>query len=103
MVQQGHASDLTEAQWVRLAPLLPPPGVGPPCQHEPRVIVNAILYVLRTGCQWRLLPHDFPPWSLVYYYFWKWRNEGGWEPIMATLRQQERASAARPGTQCGDH
>lgn len=95
MVQQGYASDLTEAQWARLAPLLPPPGVGPPRQHEPRVIVNAILYVLRTGCQWRMLPHDFPPWSSVYYYFWKWRNEGVWEPIMATLREQERVRQQR--------
>ena len=90
MAKAGYATDLTDAQWTQLAPLLPPPGVGPPPRHEQRVIVNAILYVLRTGCQWRMLPHDFPPWSTVYHHFRKWRDEDVWEPVQQALRRQER-------------
>ena len=90
MVPKRYATDLTDAQWTRLAPLVPPPGVGPPLRHEQRVLINAMLYVLRSGCPWRLLPHDFPPWSTVYHHFRKWRNEGVWEAIMHALRRQER-------------
>ena len=103
MAQPGYASDLTEAQWARLAPLLPPPGVGPPRQHEPRVIVNAILYVLRTGCQWRMLPHDFPPGrrSTITSGSGATRGSGNrsWRPCAS----RSGAPAARPGAQCGDH
>jgi transposase len=95
MAQPGYDSDLTDAQWARLAPLLPPPGIGHPQQHDLRVIVNAILYVLRTGCQWRLLPKDFPPWSTVYHHFRKWRDEGTWEEVMHALRRQERQRVGR--------
>ncbi len=69
MTKPGYDSDLTDAQWAQPSPLLPPPGRGRPRQHELRVLINAILYVLRTGCQWRMLPHDFPPWSTVYHHF----------------------------------
>ena len=88
--QAGYATDLTEAQWAHLSPLLPAPGVGRPRQHDLRVLLNAILYVLRTGCQWRMLPHDFPPWSTVYHHFRKWRDDDTWEPVMHALRRQER-------------
>ena len=90
MAPTGDATDLTDAQWTRLAPLVPPPGVGPPLRHEQRVLINAMLYGLRSGCPWRLLPHDFPPWSTVYPHCRKWRNEGVWEAIMHALRRQER-------------
>ena len=90
MTPKGYPTDLTEAQWAQLRPLLPPPGIGPPLRHEQRVLVNAILYILRSGGPWRLLPHDFPPWSTVYHHFRKWRNEGVWQEVMHTLRHQER-------------
>ena len=90
MAQKCYPTDLTEAQWAQLAPLLPPPGIGPPLRHAQRVLVNAILYVLRSGCPWRLLPHDFPPWSTVYHHFRKWRDEGVWAEVMHALRRQER-------------
>ena len=90
MARKRYPTDLTEGQWAQLAPLLPPPGIGPPLRHEQRVLVNAILDVLRSGCPWRLLPHDFPPWSTVYHYFRKWRDEGVWTEVMPALRRQER-------------
>ena len=90
MARKRYPTDLTEGQWAQLAPLLPPPGIGPPPRHEQRVLVNAILYVLRSGCPWRLLPHDFPPWSTVYHHFRKWRDDGVWTEVMHALRRQER-------------
>ena len=95
MTKPGYDSDLTDAQWAHLSPLLPPPGLGRPRQHEVRVLINAILYVLRTGCQWRLLPHAFPPWSTVYHHFRKWRDDDTWEPVMQALRQQVRVHSDR--------
>ncbi len=95
MAKQSYDTDLTDAEWDYLSPLLPPPGLGRPRQHDLRVILNAIRYVLRTGCQWRLLPKDFPPWSSVYYYFWKWRDDDVWEPVMQALRRQERVHSDR--------
>ena len=70
--------------------MLPPPGIGPPLRHEQRGLVNAILYVLRSGCHWHLLPHDFPPWSPVYHHFRKWRDDGVWTEVMHALCRQER-------------
>ena len=97
MATRGYASDLTDAQWATLAPLLAPSGLGRPLQHDLRVLTNAILYVLRTGCQWRMLPQDFPPWSTVYHHFRKWRDSGTWEAVTQTLRQQVRsARSGRP-------
>jgi putative transposase len=55
-----------------------------------REVVNAILYFVRTGCQWRNLPHDFPPWGTVHYYYRRWRLDGTWEEVHATLREQVR-------------
>ena len=95
MAQKRYLTDLTEGQWAQLAPLLPPPGIGPPLRHEQRVLVNAILYVLRSGCPWRLLPHDFPPWSTVYHHFRKWRDDGVWPEVMHALRRQERQRCDR--------
>ena len=79
-----------------LAPLVPAskPG-GRPAQHERRELVNAILYVLRAGGAWRLLPHDFPPWQTVYHYFRVWRLDGTWERINAVLRERVRVRAGR--------
>ena len=82
MPRPAYPSDLTDAEWAILAPLVPAPKPGgrPPA-HPRREIVNAILYVLRTGCQWRALPHDLPPWGTVWWYFRQWREDGTWEQI----------------------
>ncbi len=66
-----------------------------PITYPRREIVNAIFYLLRTGCAWRLLPHDFPPWRIVYYYFWRWRKAGIWEKIHDTLRGDLRQAEGR--------
>ena len=99
MARKPYTSDLTEAQWQQLAPLLPPrkPLGRPPhvCRRE---IVNAILYVLRAGCAWRNLPHDFPDWRLVYHYFRTWRQEGVWERIHEALRPRVRRRQGRAPT-----
>src|SRR4051794_26882022 len=72
-----YDTDLTDAQWDILRPLLPPPtGAGRPRTTDLREALNAILYVLRSGCAWDLLPHDFPPAGTVYDYFSRWRRDG---------------------------
>ncbi len=96
---QGYPSDLSEQEWAILEPLIPPakPG-GRPRSVDMRQILNAILYVDRTRCQWRALPHDLPPWSTVWTYFRTWRNDGTWERIHTTLREQGRLKQGREPT-----
>lgn len=72
----------------------PKPG-GRPITYPRREIINAIFYLLRTGCAWRLLPHDFPLWRIVFYYFGSWRKAGIWEKIPDTLRGDLRQAAGR--------
>jgi putative transposase len=95
----AYWTDLTEREWAVLRPLLPPakPG-GRPRSSDLRLILNAIFYVLRSGCPWRLLPRDFPPWPTVYDYFRKWRIAGVWEPLNTALREQVRTLAGRQPT-----
>jgi len=89
--RRPYPSDLTEAQWRLVEPLLPPaPGGGRPRTIDPREVVDAILYVDKTGCPWRALPHDFPPEGSVRHYFHAWRRGGVWERILDTLRQRVR-------------
>jgi transposase len=91
-----YASDTQAAGWEQIAPLLPPPRrLGRPRQWELRVIVDAILYLLWTGCQWRALPKDFPPYSTVQGYFYRWRDEGAWERVSLTLVARARQQAGR--------
>src|ERR1035438_2836536 len=74
-----YPSDLDDAEWAVLEPLLPPVrdgGRGRPAVHPRRAVVNAIVYLDRTGCAWRYLPKDFPPWQTVYGYFATWRDNG---------------------------
>ena len=79
-----------------LAPLLPPPlPGGRPRTTELRAILNAIFYVLRSGCQWRLLPREFPAWGTVYHYFRIWKNTGVWTGIQRTIYEQVRTEAGR--------
>jgi putative transposase len=96
MERHIYPSDLSDAQWEILAPLIPPakPG-GRPRSSDMREVVNAIFYVVRSGCAWRMLPHDLPPWGTVWYYFHKWRIAGTWQQIHDTLRGQVRTAAGR--------
>src|SRR5512143_3435136 len=96
MTRKRYPSDLTTRQWNRLKVLLPPakPG-GRPRSVDLREILNGILYILRGGCAWRLMPHDLPPWSTGYDYFRKWRNSGLWQRGHDTLRDQVRHKAKR--------
>jgi len=91
-----YATDVTDKEWQHLEPLVPGPKPGGrPITYPRREIVNAIFYLLRTGCSWRLLPHDFPPWRIVFYYFWQWRRVGIWEKMHDTLRGDLRQAAGR--------
>ncbi len=96
MKRKRYPSDLTDAQWKRIEPLIPPakPG-GRDRAHAMRDIVDALFYVLRSGCSWRMLPHDLPPWQTVYTYFQQWRDDGTIERIHTALRQQVRLEAGR--------
>ena len=97
--RRRYATDLTDREWALLAPLIPQPKPGGrPAVHDRRELVNAMLYWLRSGCAWRLLPHDFPPWQTVYHYWRVWRREGRWERILARLREQERRRQGRNPT-----
>ncbi len=99
MPRRAYPTDLTDAQWAILEPLVPPPKPGGrPAKHPRREIVNAQFYVLRGGIAWRALPHDLPPWQTVYDYFRRWRIDGTWERINAALRERVRVQAGRDPT-----
>jgi len=96
MSRRAYPSDLTDIQWAILEPLIPPPAQeAPNLTYTRREIVNAILYVLRSGCPWRLLPHDLPAWGTVYWYFGRWRREGLWDQVLQALRKQVRIQQGR--------
>jgi transposase len=99
MPRRPYPYDVSDDEWALLEPLVPAPVPGGrPPRHPRREIVNAILYVLRTGCQWRALPHDLPPWGTVWWYFRRWREEGVWERVNAVLREQARSRLGREPT-----
>jgi putative transposase len=94
--RKPYPTDLSDEQWKNLEPLVPAPKLGPqPVKHTRREILDAIFYVDRAGCQWRMLPHDFPPWQSVYGYLYRWRKDGTWEVINDALRRQVREQAGR--------
>jgi len=97
--RRPYATDLSDDEWKILEPLVPKakPG-GRPRVHQTRELLNAIFYVLRGGCAWRLLPHDFLPWQTAYHYFRVWRIDGTWERIHTTLRERLRCLAGREPT-----
>jgi putative transposase len=92
--RKPYPTDLTDAQWEILEPLVPATQpILMPAKYALREVINAIRYVDRTGCQWRMLPHDFPPWESVYGYFYRWRKDGTWQKIHDALRRQLRERA----------
>ena len=91
-----YASDMTDGEWALLAPLLPPPcRLGRPRRVDLRSVVEAILYLLTTGSQWRALPKDFPPRSTVQSYFYRWRDDGTWHVAVARLVVRARHALGR--------
>lgn len=92
----GYPSDVTDAEWNVIAPLLPPakPG-GRPRTAALREVVNALFYLSRSGCAWRMLPKDFPPYQTVYDYFRNWRKDGTWAKVHDALRDRVREKVGR--------
>ena len=92
---QTYPTDLKYTEWQRISELFPSCKMGRPRKWETWHIINGILYVNRTGCQWRMLPVDFPPWQTVYGYYWRWKNFGMWERVNAALVKECRKKAGR--------
>ena len=96
MRRSRYPTDLSDAEWECLQAHVPAPKErGRPRIHSSRVILDAVFYVLKSGCPWRLLPCDFPSWRTVYHYFREWRIDGTWEWLNAALREALRARAGR--------
>lgn len=98
MRKRRYPSDLTDEQWALIEPLLPPPHWdGRKEEHPRREIVDAIMYLNRTGCPWRYLPADFPPWQTVYWHMKRWEEQGVTEQILDVLRRRLRRDQDRDG------
>jgi putative transposase len=96
MMRRAYQTDLSDAEWSYIEPHLPAPEApGRPRVHPVREILDAIFYILRSGCQWRLLPHEFPRWPTVYHYFRKWRIDGTWERVNTAIRERLRVRLKR--------
>src|SRR5438045_3767932 len=94
--REAYPTDLTDAQWTYIEPLVPAPKTGGrPATVDRREIVNAIFYVVRNGIEWRALPHDLPRWKTVYHYFREWRGDGTWDQVHDALRDDVRQAAGR--------
>lgn len=95
----GYPTDISDEAWAIIAPLIPPSKHGGRKREvNIREVINGILYILRTGCAWRLLPHDFPPWRTVYGYFDKWKKTGDWERIHNHIRNEVRKAVGKEET-----
>jgi len=95
-MRKTYHTDLSDSEWARIEPYLPvPKASGRPRIHPPREILNAIFYIVRSGCGWRLLPHDFSPWKTVHHYFRIWRLDGVWERLNKALRERLRVRKGR--------
>ena len=94
-MRKPYPSDLTDDQWAVVEPLIPVHAVGRPRVHEMREILNAILYINRSGCQWDMLPHDLPARTTVYSHFARWRGDGTWQRILDALRREVRKAVGR--------
>lgn len=99
MANQNYPSDVTVEQWKRIEPLIPPAKHGGrPRTSNMRDIINAIFYLVRSGCSWRMLPHDLPPWGTVHYYYRRYRIDGVWEKINNELNRSLRIEECREAT-----
>ncbi len=95
-MRKRYPTDLSDAEWKCIEPHLPTPrAAGRPRRHSLREILNAIFYIVKSGCAWRLLPHEFPPWKTIHHYFRTWRINGTWEKLHAALRNQLRVRLKR--------
>ena len=94
-----YSTDISNLQWAILKPLIPTPKPGGrPRTVDLREIINAIFYILASGCAWRLMPHDLPPWSTVYHYFRSWRIQGTWLKMSQALRERVRTQIEKETT-----
>lgn len=92
----AYQTDLTDAQWTQVRRFIPAPKPGGrPAKYDRREIVNAILYLVRTGCQWRMLPHEFPHWKAVYGYFAVWKKDGTLDRLHDELRGDLRRAEGK--------
>jgi putative transposase len=94
-MRKPYPSDMTDEQWTILEPLIPVPALGRPREVEMREVLNAIFYLTRSGCQWDMLPPEFPARSTVNDYFRQWRDDGTWQRMMDALRRRVRIAAGR--------
>ncbi len=96
MASSSYPTDLSDAQWALIEPYIPAarPG-GRPRRVNIRRVVDAIFYLLRSGCQWRMLPNDFPAWGTVWWYFRRWQTDGVWVGLHRALHRQARLKAGR--------
>jgi putative transposase len=94
--RKSYPTDLSDRESALIQPLVPTatPG-GRPEKYPKREILDAIFSIRRGGCAWRLLPHDFPPWQIVYQYFWRWRQDGTWQRMHDLLRGDVRVAAGK--------
>jgi putative transposase len=94
--RKAYPTDLSDKEWELIQPLVPAakPG-GRPETYPKREILNGIFYIVRGGCAWRLMPHDLPPWQIVYQYFWRWRQDGTWQRMHDLLRGDVRVAAGK--------
>ena len=99
MIKNSYPSDVTDEQWLLVEPHIPPEKHGG--RHREvnmRQVMNGLLYQNRTGCQWRALPNDLPPWGTVAYYFYRFRNDGTWQTLHDLLREKVRLAAGKEAT-----
>lgn len=98
-MRPSYTSDLSDLQWELIRSFFEekPNKIGRPCKHSKREVVNAIFYILQSGCAWRLLPHDFPSWRTVYTHFRDWQNLGIWEKVNAFLVKTWRTKKGKNG------
>ena len=96
-MRKTYSTDLSDAEWACIEPYLPTPKApGRPRVHSLREILNAIFYIFKSGCAWRLLPHDFPSWKTIHhYYFRTWRIDGSWKKLHTALRERVRVRMGR--------
>lgn len=94
--EEPYPSELTDSEWKWMEPLVPGPArLGRPPKYSKREILNGIFYITRSGCGWRMMPRDLPPWRICYYYFARWQKDGVWEQIHTALRDAVRRKGGK--------